>query len=90
MQDLPYQPGAILHEAIVGAFRASGKGFEAWCAENNVAPTSARHATFGQSRGPKGTALLVRIIEAAGPDVVRAAYLARMNAHHAALKKGVA
>ena len=27
----PYQPGAILHEVIVGAFRASGTSFEAWC-----------------------------------------------------------
>ena len=29
-----FQPGAILHDAIVGAFRSRGLGFEAWCASN--------------------------------------------------------
>lgn len=90
MQEIPYQPGAILHEAIVGAFRASGSGFEAWCAANSIAPSAARSATFGQSRGPKGRALLARMIEAAGPEVVQAAYLARLKSHASALKKGVA
>ncbi|MDN5785710.1 hypothetical protein [Pseudorhodobacter sp.] len=90
MQEITYQPGAILHEAIVGAFRASGKGFEAWCAENKVPPNSARHATFGQSRGPKGKALLAKMIAAAGADIVRAAYMTRMKAHVIDLKKGAA
>lgn len=90
MQELPYQPGAILHEAIVGAFRASGSGFEAWCASNKIAPSVARSATFGQSRGPKGKALLVRIVQAAGPEVVEAAYMARLKSHSHTLKKGAA
>lgn len=90
MQDIPYQPGAILHEAIVGAFKASGAGFETWCAENRVTPSAARSATFGQSRGPKGRALLARMIAEAGPEVVRAAYLARLKSHVSALKTGAA
>jgi len=90
MQDIPYQPGAILHEAIVGAFKASGSGFETWCAENGVTPSAARSATFGQSRGPKGRALLARMIAEAGPEVVRAAYLARLKSHVSALKTGAA
>lgn len=89
-QDLPYQPGAILHAAIVGAFKARGQSFEVWCAENSVAPTSARSATFGQSKGPKGRALLARLIEAAGADVVQAAYLARLRSHVGDLKSGAA
>lgn len=89
-QPLPYQPGAILHSAVVGAFKARGLSFEAWCAENGVAPNSARSATFGQSKGPKGKALLARMIEAAGPEVVEAAYLARLKSHVTDLKKGAA
>lgn len=90
MQDIPYQPGAMLHEAIVGAFKASGAGFETWCAENGITPSAARSATFGQSRGPKGRALLARMIDEAGPDIVRAAYMARLKSHVSDLKDGVA
>lgn len=89
-QDLPYQPGAILHAAIVGAFKTRGLSFEAWCAGNGVLPGSARAATYGQSKGPKGRALLARLIEAAGADVVQTAYLARLNSHVIDLKSGAA
>ena len=89
-QALPYQPGAILHDAIVGAFKAGGLSFEAWCAENSVVPSAARNATYGQSKGPKGRALLARMIQAAGPEVVEAAYLARLRAHVSDLKSGAA
>ena len=89
-QALPYQPGAILHDAIVGAFKARGLSFEAWCAENSVVPSAARNVTFGQSKGPKGRALLARMIHAAGPEVVEAAYLARLRAHVSDLKSGAA
>lgn len=87
---VPYSPGAILHEAIVGAFRASGGGFEAWCAENRISPSAARSATFGQARGPRGRETLRRLIEAAGPEIVHTAYLTRMKAHAADLNSGVA
>lgn len=86
----PFQPGAMLHDAIVGAFRATGGSFEVWCTENGIAPAIARNATFGVGRGPKGRALLARLIAAANPDVVRAGYLARLKSHTEDLRKGVA
>ncbi len=85
-----FQPGAILHDAIVGAFRSRGLGFEAWCVENEVTPSAARNATFGQSKGPKGRALLARIIAGAGDDIVEAAYRRRLNQHVGLLDRGAA
>ncbi|MDO5631105.1 MAG: hypothetical protein Q4G22_04635 [Paracoccus sp. (in: a-proteobacteria)] len=79
----------MLHEAIVGAFRASGSSFEAWCKEQNRRPQSVRNASFGVIRGQIGTALLTQLIEDAGPDVVKAGYLARLKSHVAEMK-GVA
>lgn len=89
-KSFPFQPGVMLHEAIVGAFRATGGSFEVWCAENGVAPSIARNATFGVAKGPKGRALLAKLIAAAGPEVVRAGYLARFRTHAEDLRKGVA
>lgn len=85
-----FQPGAVLHDAIIGAFRAHGGSFERWCRENGVLPTVARQATFGQSRGPNGTRLLALLIEAAGPEIVRQVYEKRVLAHAEALRKGAA
>jgi len=62
-----FQPGAVLHEVIAGAFRSAGTSFEAWCKANNVHTSMARMATYGQSGGDKGQALLDQIIDAAGP-----------------------
>lgn len=89
-QDFHFLPGAALHDAIVGAFKAHGGGFENWCAQNGIHPGTARNATFGQSRGKRGSALLLRIISAAGPDVVRSAYSTRVTAHASELVKGAA
>ena len=47
-----------------GSHILRGLSFEAWCAENSVVPSAARNATFGQSKGPKGRALLARMIQA--------------------------
>ncbi len=85
-----FQPGAILHDAIIGAFRSRGLGFEAWCHEHGVHPASARNATFGQAKGPKGRALLARMIEAAGEDIVEAAYRSRLAQHVSSLERGAA
>jgi len=85
-----FQPGAILHDAIVGTFRAHGKSFEHWCKDNGITPSNARNATFGQSRGPKGRELLDRIIEAAGREFVALAYGARIAQYAAELTKGAA
>lgn len=87
-QTFPFQPGVMLHEAIVGAFRASGGSFEAWCSDHGVNPTSARQATYGINKGPRGRKMLGELIAAAGPDVVKAGYLARLKAHTQDLRKG--
>ncbi|AZB57233.1 hypothetical protein EBL89_18240 [Cereibacter sphaeroides] len=79
-QDI-FIPGAILHDAVMGAFKARGASFEVWCSERGIYSTAARSATYGQSRGPKGSELLREIIDAAGRDVVRTAYVARVVAH---------
>lgn len=78
-----FQPGAILHEVIVGAFRARGLMFESWCKQNGISPTNARSATFGQSRGKVGREALDRIIDAAGRDFVAEAYRRRLAEHYA-------
>ena len=89
-QDFHFEPGLVLHGAIVGAFKASGVSFEHWLTEQGVNMSSARNATYGQSNGPKGRALLARLIAAAGPEVVRAGYIARMDRHMAEIKAGAA
>lgn len=85
-----FQPGAILHDAISGTFKAHGTSFDKWCRENGIRPSTARNATFGQSRGPAGKALLARIIEAAGPEFLRLAYSKRIQEYADAVKKGAA
>ncbi len=85
-----FQPGAMLHEVIVGAFRARGTTFEGWCKENGISPANGRQATFGQSRGKVGSAILDRIIEEAGREFIRAAYFRRLDEHHRQFKKGAA
>ena len=90
-QNLPeFQPGTLLHEVIVGAFRARGLTFEGWCKKNGLTPMNGRNATFGQSRGPAGRGNLERIIDAAGREFVRDAYRRRVEEHFLLLKKGAA
>jgi len=79
--EFKFQPGAFLHEAIIGAFRANGTNFDQWCREAGIKPTVARQATFGQSRGPNGQDVLARMIEAAGMDFVRHVYEKRLLDH---------
>lgn len=79
--DFSFQPGGLLHAAIIGAFRANNLTFDGWCKENGVLPTVARQATFGQSRGANGQAILARMIEAAGEDFVRHIYEKRLLDH---------
>jgi hypothetical protein len=85
-----FQPGAILHEVIVGAFRARGLTFEGWCRDNGMTPMNGRNATFGQSRGDVGRRNLERIIEAAGRDFVRDAYRRRLAEHYEQVTQGAA
>lgn len=85
-----FQPDTILHEVIVGAFRARGMTFGGWCTENGLTPTNARQATFGQSLGETGKANLERLIAAAGQEFVTDAYFGRVAEHFAHLTKGAA
>lgn len=85
-----FQPGAILHDAIMGALRAKGIRLEEWCARVGYTPGAVRSATFGQGRGPKGKALLSKLLDVAGRDLVRQAYEQRLREHMAALQEGAA
>lgn len=78
MKNKIFQPGTILHEVIDGAFRSAGSSFGDWCRENDIHPSTARNATHGQSGGDRGDELRERIIDAAGRDIVEAAYRKRM------------
>lgn len=81
------QPGAILHAAIAGALKARGSGFEIWCHEHDIPPSTVRNCTYGQSKGPKGQAMIGRLVADAGPDLVRALYIHRLKAHLADVEK---
>ncbi|MAS43373.1 MAG: hypothetical protein CML43_09545 [Rhodobacteraceae bacterium] len=85
LSEISFQPGAILHEAIIGAFHAHGGSFDHWCKANGIQPSSARNATFGQSRGSRGNSILNALIDAAGRDYVVAAYSRRTREHAASL-----
>ena len=84
-----YQPGRILHEAIIGSFRANGDNLNAWCVRNGVNKAVARNVTHGQTGGTKSKVLLERIIEAAGVETVSHLYEQRMAAHMADLNRVV-
>lgn len=84
------QPGAILHEVIVGCLRSAGTNFDTWCRENRVHTSTARQATYGQSGGDSGKKLLNRLIEAAGREQVEVSYRSRIERHAAEISGGEA
>jgi len=53
-----FQPGVVLHEVIAGTLKAKGSSFDAWCVENEINRSTARQATYGQSGGDRGKAIL--------------------------------
>jgi len=71
----------ILHEAIIGSMRANGETLNAWCVRNGINKAVARNAAFGQSRGPAGRALLMRLVAAADQEFVERAYAKRLADH---------
>ena len=83
-----FQPGEILHDAILGAFRASGRSFESWCKDKGMAPGGGRGVTHGTMKGPKAKALLSQMIADAGPEVIEVGYLTRLRAHLATFGDG--
>ncbi len=80
LQNRVFQPGIILHEVITGTLRAKGGNLSERCKSNNLSVTTVRNVTFGQSAGPRNQGLLERVIDAAGREVVTAAYRIRMGA----------
>jgi hypothetical protein len=84
------QPGAILHEVIVGCLRSSGTNFDAWCRDNKINTSTARQATYGQSGGDSGKKLLNRMIDSAGREQVEMSYRTRIERHALEIKNGEA
>ena len=85
VKKIMFQRGVILNEVVVGAFRASGTTLNKWCEENNVGVTSAQSALIGKSGGANGLALMERLVDAAGRDVVEVAYRKRIQMHAEAI-----
>ena len=79
-QNNVFQPGAILHEVIAGALRSKGTTFQNWCKINGLSITAARNVTFGQSAGPRSQAVLERMINDAGREVVATVVRAELRA----------
>lgn len=79
-QNKVFQPGTILHEVISGALRSRGTSLNEWCGREGLSITTMRQITFGMSAGPRSQAVLERLIDAAGREVVTAAYRIRMDA----------
>jgi hypothetical protein len=90
LSDNIFQPGVILHEVIAGALKAKGMSFDAWCSDNGINRSTARQATYGQSGGDRGKALLERMIKDAGRDVVVLSYKTRIAAEVKRLEGGAA
>lgn len=80
-QEIAFQPGPVLHEAIMGGLRAKGTTLADWCRDEGITQTVARQATFGQTRGESSQKLLARLIDAAGAEYVRHVYDYRTLAH---------
>lgn len=88
-----FQPGLVLYEVVLGAFKASGTPFEQWCKGNGITGNQARNALKGVYTGPTGPTgreVMDRLIEGAGAEVVSVAYRARMEAHVAQLNGAAA
>lgn len=79
-QNKVFQPGVVLHEVIAGALRSRGITLNEWCRQKGVSITTVRQVTFGMSAGIRSQALLERLIDDAGREVVSAAYRVRMDA----------
>lgn len=85
-----FQPGLILLDVLVGAFRANGTTFEAWCKRNGHSTMNVRNAALGASRSELARDLLAQAIEAAGRDFVVATYRRRIADHYEQIMRGAA
>lgn len=78
---MKFQQGRMLYEIVVGAFKADGAAFEPWCNAHDLNPQKCRNALYGASSGPDAQKLVVRLVDAAGREVVEVAYRRRMERH---------
>lgn len=54
------------HRRIRGALVVQGTSFDAWCRREGITRQNADKALLGQWKGPTATALVARILAAAG------------------------
>lgn len=54
------------HRRIRGAMVTKGTSFTAWCRSEGITRQNAEQALLGQWKGPTATALVARILAAAG------------------------
>ena len=85
-----FQQGIILLDAMVGAFRARGTTFEAFCKANGYASMNLRNAALGGSQTPHAMKMLNAALDAAGRDFVLSVYRERVGQHWAQLQAGAA
>lgn len=85
-----FQPGLILLDVLVGAFRANGTTFEGWCKANGLSTMNVRNAALGGSRSEMARVLLERAIDAAGREFVQTTYRRRLTEHYEQITKGAA
>ncbi|MFV0409780.1 MAG: hypothetical protein ACK5LJ_08845 [Paracoccus sp. (in: a-proteobacteria)] len=64
----------------MGALRSRGTSLNEWCTQRGYSITAVRQVTFGMSAGQRSKALLDRLIDDAGREIVSAAYRVRMDA----------
>lgn len=88
-QQMPeFQPGAILYEVLLGAFRARGTSLARWCREKGYATANVCNATLGRGGGKAARRYLAEAIAAAGREFVRDAYVRRIAEHYEQIRKG--
>ena len=56
----------LRHRLVRAAFVAKGTSFKAWCEKEGVKRQNADTALMDQWKGPKASAIVARILEAAG------------------------
>ena len=76
--ELKPTPGRWLHEAIMGALKGRGISYTSWCKEQDMGAQALRSYTFGINSSPKSEAVLDKLIDDAGRDVVLMLYQHRL------------
>lgn len=61
-----YLPGQTLYREVLAGFVRKGDSLTAWCRRNGVLRQSAKQSLMGIWDGPKGRAMRLRLLVAAG------------------------